>query len=77
MPGGRAATTNGPSQENAPVHVQARHLGQKYLGSRPKSHFDTMFEAPAVGMQGNHPVPVSNFMNAQCMYDEGLFADLC
>ncbi|PHH91159.1 hypothetical protein CDD83_1493 [Cordyceps sp. RAO-2017] len=56
---------------------QAKHLYQKYsgahaeawsqkvLGSRLKSHADYMFDSPPVQAEGDHPLPVSNFMNAQ------------
>lgn len=45
-------------------HVQA--LGQKYLGaSRPESRADTIFSNKVPQADGVHPVPVTNFMNAQ------------
>ena len=44
-----------------------QHLGQKYMGVRPDSHADAMFKGMDVHSAGNHPVPISNFMNAQCM----------
>jgi len=57
--------------KNVPIHAQARQLGQKYLGNRPKTHFDAMFEPQSVDFHGDgkHPVPVSNFMNAQYFAD--------
>ncbi|KAK4218318.1 vacuolar protease A [Rhypophila decipiens] len=53
--------------EAVPLAKQAQHLGQKYLGIRADSHADAVFKgtlAP-VDAQGNHPVPITNFMNAQ------------
>jgi saccharopepsin len=45
-------------------HVQA--LGQKYMGaSRPVSRADAIFNTNVPKSDGVHPVPVSNFMNAQ------------
>ncbi|KAK4107415.1 vacuolar protease A precursor [Canariomyces notabilis] len=52
--------------ESVPVETQLEHLGQKYMGIRPqKSHADAMFKGMVADVQGNHPVPISNFMNAQ------------
>jgi saccharopepsin len=46
-------------------HVQA--LSQKYLGShRPESRADVIFNTNPPKSDGLHPVPVTNFMNAQC-----------
>ncbi|KAH6971673.1 aspartic peptidase domain-containing protein [Ilyonectria robusta] len=45
-------------------HVQ--NLGQKYMGSaRPNTAADYMFKSEVAKTDGVHPVPVSNFMNAQ------------
>ncbi|MCJ1341768.1 Vacuolar protease A [Bachmanniomyces sp. S44760] len=44
-------------------HVQA--LGQKYMGIRPDSHKDEMFKETSIHPNTDHPVPVSNFLNAQ------------
>ncbi|KAK3365388.1 aspartic protease [Podospora didyma] len=41
------------------------HLGQKYMGIRPQTHTDAVFKGMKVDVKGNHPVPISNFMNAQ------------
>lgn len=49
----------------ANIDTHARHLGQKYLGIRPDSHVEEMFKS-AVHTDGDHTVPVSNFLNAQC-----------
>ncbi|KAL8404537.1 hypothetical protein RB594_009404 [Gaeumannomyces avenae] len=51
--------------ETVPLTAQLRGLGQKYLGLRPDSHAQAVFESRPIRVQGNHPVPVSNFMNAQ------------
>ncbi|KLU85039.1 vacuolar protease A [Magnaporthiopsis poae ATCC 64411] len=51
--------------ESVPLTAQLRGLGQKYLGIRPDSHAQAVFESRPIRVQGNHPVPVSNFMNAQ------------
>ncbi|KAH9434279.1 saccharopepsin [Pyricularia oryzae] len=47
------------------LNAQMRGLGQKYLGIRPESHQQAVFSNDAVQASGNHPVPISNFMNAQ------------
>lgn len=36
------------------------------MGIRPDGHADFMFNGKTPQAQGGHPVPVSNFMNAQC-----------
>lgn len=48
------------------IEEQVHALGQKYLGSKPQSRADMMFQAQAPQIKEGHPVPVSNFMNAQC-----------
>lgn len=45
-----------------------KHLGQKYMGARPENHVDAMFKDTSANIEGNHPVPISNFMNAQCTH---------
>lgn len=51
------------------MHDHARALGQKYMGIRPQgNHLDEMFRDTTFHGDSNHPVPVSNFLNAQCMY---------
>jgi saccharopepsin len=53
----------------ANIDTHVKHLGQKYMGVRPQSHIDEMFKDTAVhGTKGDHSVPVSNFLNAQCQY---------
>ncbi|QPG94193.1 saccharopepsin [Epichloe festucae Fl1] len=49
----------------ASVEQQVQNLGQKYLGSRPLSRADVMFNYQSPQPQGGHPVPITNFMNAQ------------
>ncbi|KAL8705532.1 MAG: hypothetical protein Q9201_001349 [Fulgogasparrea decipioides] len=44
----------------------ARALGQKYMGIRPQTHVDEMFRDTTIhDDKDSHPVPVSNFLNAQ------------
>jgi len=50
----------------ANVDTHVKHLGQKYMGVRPQSHIDEMFKDTAIHDSGDHSVPVSNFLNAQC-----------
>lgn len=54
--------------QSIPMESQMRGLSQKYMGSRPESHADAIFKDTSVHVDGNHPVPITNFMNAQCMY---------
>ncbi|KAG6015720.1 saccharopepsin [Claviceps lovelessii] len=49
----------------ASIEQQVQQLGQKYLGARPLSRADVMFSSAAPQPKGGHPVPVTNFMNAQ------------
>ncbi|KAL0467920.1 aspartic proteinase [Neurospora intermedia] len=51
--------------ESVPIDVQVQHLGQKYTGLRTESHTQAMFKATDAQVSGNHPVPITNFMNAQ------------
>ena len=55
--------------------MQVQHLGQKYTGLRPESHTQAMFKATDAQVTGNHPVPISNFMNAQCKHHAQPFFD--
>lgn len=49
---------------NVEAHIQS--LGQKYMGSaRPNTRADYIFSTEVAHVDGSHPVPVSNFMNAQ------------
>jgi saccharopepsin len=54
--------------EYANFQDQAKALGQKYLGIRPTTHLEEVFKA-SVHADGDHPVPVSNFLNAQYFSD--------
>lgn len=49
----------------ANIDTHVKHLGQKYMGIRPQSHIDEMFKDTAIHVEGDHNVPVSNFLNAQ------------
>jgi len=49
----------------ANIDTHVKHLGQKYMGVRPQSHIDEMFKDTAIHVEGDHNVPVSNFLNAQ------------
>jgi saccharopepsin len=55
-------------QENSNIHSHVQALGQKYMGIRPQVHKDEMFRDTSIhaGKGDGHPVPVSNFLNAQC-----------
>lgn len=44
-------------------HVQ--RLGQKYLGARPLGSVSDIFRETSIHPDSSHPVPVSNFLNAQ------------
>lgn len=45
-----------------------KYSGQRFMGIRPETHQDTMFRDTSVHMDQDHPVPVSNFLNAQCSF---------
>ncbi|RDL31871.1 putative Vacuolar protease A [Venustampulla echinocandica] len=49
----------------ANIDTHVRQLGQKYMGIRPESHAEEMFKDTSVKENGVHPVPISNFLNAQ------------
>lgn len=51
--------------ESLPIDLQMKGLGQKFMGGRPESHAQAMFSEQSVHADKNHPVPISNFMNAQ------------
>ncbi|KAK9777619.1 putative Peptidase A1 domain-containing protein [Seiridium cardinale] len=55
--------------EALPIDLQMKGLGQKYMGARPDSHSQAMFSESSVHADKNHPVPISNFMNAQYFSD--------
>lgn len=48
------------------MEAQVHQLGQKYLGARPASRADVMFNTKVAESKDGHLVPVSNFANAQC-----------
>lgn len=55
-------------QEYANIDTHVRALGQKYMGIRPERHAEEMFKDTAIHVDGSdHSVPISNFLNAQCM----------
>ncbi len=44
-----------------------RALGQKYMGIRPQGHAQEVFRDTSIKPDKHgHPVPVTNFLNAQC-----------
>jgi len=49
------------AQSNIADHVQA--LGQKYMGAKVQD----VFTETSIHEQKGSPVPVQNFVNAQCM----------
>jgi len=52
--------------EHANIDTHLKALGQKYMGVRPESHADEMFKDTSIHQDKDaHPVPVSNFLNAQ------------
>ena len=60
--------------EHADITTQAKGLykkyaGQKFMGVRPESHKEEMFKETSIHLDhDDHPVPVSNFLNAQCWF---------
>jgi len=64
MPLKKISLTEQLAGANIDTHV--KHLGQKYMGIRPENHEQEMFKDTALHAEkGAHPVPVSNFLNAQ------------
>lgn len=61
--------------EHADIATQANSLykkyaGQRFMGVRPDSHKEEMFKETSIRLdEDDHPVPVSNFLNAQCTYN--------
>ncbi|KAI9773401.1 MAG: Vacuolar protease A [Geoglossum simile] len=52
--------------EYSDINSQVRALGQKYMGIRPQAHIGELFkDAPIQPDKAGHPLPVSNFLNAQ------------
>ena len=54
--------------KSIPMETQLQGLGQKYMGARPESHADAIFRDTSMHVEGGHPLPITNFMNAQCTY---------
>ncbi len=60
--------------EHADITTHAKSLykkyaGQKFMGVRPEQHKEEMFKETSIHLdKDDHPVPVSNFLNAQCLY---------
>lgn len=50
--------------KHANIQEHARALGQKYMGVKSESYMEQVFKAPYVA-DGSHPVPITNFLNAQ------------
>lgn len=57
--------SNSTLKEGANIGDHVRGLGQKYMGIRPQMHADEMFKGRKAEVNGAHPVPVDNFLNAQ------------
>ncbi|KAI1815139.1 aspartic peptidase domain-containing protein [Poronia punctata] len=51
--------------DTIPIETQIRGLGQKYLGARPDTQAEAMFQGGNMHIEKDHPLPISNFMNAQ------------
>jgi len=49
----------------ANIGRHAKALGQKYMGIRPEGHREHMFKDTTFKGDGEHAVPISNFLNAQ------------
>ena len=58
--------------EYANIDEQVQALGQKYMGVRPQKHMEHLFANEgeySIQPEKNHPVAVSNFLNAQYFCD--------
>ena len=55
-------------QTHANIQEHAKALGQKYMGIRPETQMEQVFKAPYVADGASHPVPITNFLNAQCKF---------
>ena len=59
--------------ERADIAAHAKSLANKYSGQNPMgvlpgSYKEEMFKETSIPVyEDNHPVPVSNFLNAQCI----------
>jgi saccharopepsin len=58
------------SQEKMDINTHIKALGQKYMGIRPALHREEMFRDTSLHAEkgDGHPIPVTNFLNAQCTY---------
>ena len=46
-----------------------KYSGQRFMGVRPDTHKEEMFKETSIHLdEDDHAVPVSNFLNAQCLY---------
>ena len=67
--------------EHADIATHAKSLykkysGQKFMGIRPEAHKEEMFRDTSIHLdQDDHPVPVSNFLNAQCLFSHSRSTD--
>lgn len=51
----------------ANIQAHSQHLAQKYVGYQPEPHIKDMFHDTSIKEDHHeHPVPISNFLNAQC-----------
>jgi len=55
--------------EGMTIEDHVERLGQKYMGVRPQNHVSEMFKETSIHPEDGHPVPVSNFLNAQYFSD--------
>jgi len=55
--------------ENANIGDHVKALGQKYMGVRAEKHIEEMFRDTRFREDKghDHSVPITNFLNAQCM----------
>lgn len=67
--------------EHADITTHAKSLykkysGQRFMGIRPEAHEEEMFRDTSIHLDQDHPVPVSNFLNAQCLLSHNHPSDL-
>lgn len=54
-------------QEHANIGDHVKALSQKYMGSRPQVNtVEDIFRTQPIEADSEHPVPITNFLNAQC-----------
>ncbi|KAF2799906.1 aspartyl proteinase [Melanomma pulvis-pyrius CBS 109.77] len=51
--------------QHANIQEHAKALGQKYMGIKSETHMEQVFKAPYIADGTSHPVPITNFLNAQ------------